>query len=277
VRRLTASLLNINQSGLSIDVLDKLARLSADGWAIQLVMVDNGSRDNDVRRLSDWFMANKGRFEEVLFIAAGRNLGCGGGRNVAFKLASGDKILILDNDLILPDDAVWLEKLWQRMEDHPEVGLLAPMLVFAGYSGIVQAAGIGLTDRGRVGYLGRAEPVASVQASPIEVVAAPAACWLVRREAQQAVGLFSDEFYPVQYEDVDFCVRLGLAGWTIVCDRSVTVRHIENVTTQNLENYGFSRLTVRQWMQFKEKWVDVLPQIATISEEDIYWGPIPRL
>jgi GT2 family glycosyltransferase len=277
VRCLTASLLNINQAGLTIDVLDKLARLSADGWAIQLVMVDNGSRDNDVRRLSDWFMANKGRFEEVLFIAAGRNLGCGGGRNVAFKLASGDKILILDNDLILPDDAVWLEKLWQRMEDHPEVGLLAPMLVFAGYSGIVQAAGIGLTDRGRVGYLGRAEPVASVQASPIEVVAAPAACWLVRREAQQAVGLFSDEFYPVQYEDVDFCVRLGLAGWTIVCDRSVTVRHIENVTTQNLENYGFSRLTVRQWMQFKEKWVDVLPQIATISEEDIYWGPIPRL
>jgi hypothetical protein len=36
-------------------------------------------------------------------------------------------------------------------------------------------------------------------------------------------------------------------------------------------------LTVRQWMHFKEKWVEVLPQIATIGEGDIYWGPIPRL
>jgi GT2 family glycosyltransferase len=277
VRRLTASLLNINQSGLSIDVLDKLARLSTEDWTVQLIVVDNGSRDDEVKRLSDWFTANKDRFAEVLFIAASQNLGCGGGRNVAFKLASGDRILILDNDLILPDDAAWLGKLWQRMDDDPEVGLIAPMLVFADYPGIVQAAGIGLTHRGRVGYLGRAEPVASMQASPIEVVATPAACWLVRKEAQQAVGLFSDEFYPVQYEDVDFCVRLGLAGWKIACDRSVTVMHIENVTTQNLENYAFSRLTVRQWMHFKEKWVEVLPQIATIGEGDIYWGPIPRL
>jgi GT2 family glycosyltransferase len=276
VRDLTVSLLNINQAGLTIDVLDRLANLSADDWAVQLIVVDNGSRDDEVQRLSDWFTANKGHFEEALLFVASRNLGCGGGRNVAFQLAWGDKILILDNDLILPDDAAWLEKLWQGMEDHPEIGLLAPMLTFANYPDIVQAAGIGLTDRGRVGYLGRAEPVAGAQTSPIEVVATPAACWLVRREAQQAVGLFSEEFYPVQYEDVDFCVRLGLAGWKIVCDRSVRVMHIGNVTTHNLENYPFSRLTVRKWMQFKEKWADVLPQIATIAEQDIYWGPIPR-
>jgi hypothetical protein len=30
-------------------------------------------------------------------------------------------------------------------------------------------------------------------------------------------------------------------------------------------------------MQFRKKWTDILPQIATLSDEDIYWGPIPRL
>jgi GT2 family glycosyltransferase len=150
------------------------------------------------------------------------------------------------------------------------------MLVFADFPDIVQGAGIGLTDRGRVGYLGRGEHVEHVPATLCEVVASPSACWLVRKEAQQMAGLLSDEFYPVQYEDVDFCVRLGLAGWRILCDRSVRIKHIENVTTRALEEHPFARLTVRQGMRFRDKWVDVLPQIANITEDEIYWGPVPR-
>jgi GT2 family glycosyltransferase len=276
MRHLTVSLLNINEAQLTINVLDKLARLPIEDWMVQLILVDNGSRDDQLQQLTGWFLANKDRFAEVLLVNASRNLGTNGGRNLAFKLASGDRILILDNDLLLPDDAGWLDTLWQRMEDDPQIGIAGPMLVFADYPDIVQGAGIGLTDQGRVGYLSRAEPVARIPPIPIKVTATPAACWLVRREAQQAVGLFSEEFYPVQYEDVDFCLRLGLARWKIVCDCSVRIMHIGNVTTQNLEDYSFSRLTVRQWMRFREKWADILPQIATLAEDDIYWGPIPR-
>jgi GT2 family glycosyltransferase len=107
-------------------------------------------------------------------------------------------------------------------------------------------------------------------------MASPSACWLLRGQAQQAIGMLSDEFYPVQYEDVDFCVRLKLAGWKLVCVRDITVQHIENVTTRNLQDHPFARLTVRQAIRFKEKWFDLLPQLATLTEKDIYWGPIPR-
>jgi GT2 family glycosyltransferase len=99
----------------------------------------------------------------------------------------------------------------------------------------------------------------------------------MRREAQEAVGLLSDEFYPMQYEDVDFCVRLGLAGWKIICDRSVRIKHIGNVTTRNLEDHSYARLAVRQGMRFREKWAEVLPKIATITEDEVYWGPVPRV
>jgi GT2 family glycosyltransferase len=111
---------------------------------------------------------------------------------------------------------------------------------------------------------------------PVQVVATPAACWLLRTEAQQSVGLFSEDYYPMQYEDVDFCVRLGLEGWKIICDRSVKIGHIGNVTTRSLPDHSFARLAVRHGMQFREKWASVLPQIATIREEEIYWGPVPR-
>ena len=277
MRHLTASLLNINEAQLTINVLDKLARLSAQGWAVQMILVDNGSERDQLGELLDWFSAHKEQFAEMLFVTASRNLGANGGRNLAFKLASSSYILILDNDVILPDDPGWLDTLWRRLEDDSQIGIVGPMLVFADYPNIVQSTGVGLTDRGRVGYLNRGEPVDRVSPILMQVVASPSACWLVRREAQQAVGLLSDEYYPVQYEDIDFCLRLGLAGWKMACDCSVSVRHIENVTTRNLKDHPFARLTVRQGMIFREKWAHLLPQIATISEQDIYWGPIPRV
>jgi GT2 family glycosyltransferase len=277
MRSLTVSLINVDEAELTIGLLEQLACLSAEEWAIQLIWVDNGSRDDQVRQLLEWFLANKRRFAEARFVAASRNLGGDGGRNIALDAASHDRILILDNDIILPDDAAWLETLWRRMEDDPQIGIAAPMLVSAAYPDIVESTGIGLTDRGRVGYLNRAQPAAYISPTPLGVVAMPSACWLVRREAQQTVGLLSDEFYPMQYEDVDFCVRLTLAGWKIVCDRGVRVKHIGNVTTRNLEGQPYTRVAARHGMIFREKWANILPQIATIGEDDIYWGPIPRI
>jgi GT2 family glycosyltransferase len=241
-----------------------------------MILVDNGSDAEQLRELADWFTANKDRFAEFLFVTASHNLGANGGRNIAFQLATGDAILVLDNDIVLPDDSYWLDALWQRLDDDSRIGIIGPMLVFAAYPDIVQATGAGLTQMGRVGYLRRAEPVAAISPNLIEVIASPSACWLVRREAQQEVGLLSAEYYPAQYEDIDFCVRLILAGWKIKCDCGVMIKHIEHVTTGNLKEHPFARLTVRQAMRFREKWQDVLPQLATLTEEEIYWGPIPR-
>ena len=266
-------MLNIDQAALTIDVIDKLAALSAESWLIQLILVDNGSEADELRVLHDWVSENRNRFGEVVFISASRNLGVTGGRNLAFQLASKDRILILDNDVVLPVDSTWLENLWHRMDGEARAGIVAPMLVSADAPGTVQATGIALTKQGRVGYINRGREAASVAPSPIAVVAAPAACWLLRREAQQAVGLFSDMYYPIQYEDDNLCIRLHLAGWKIVCDAAVRVRHMEHVTTKNLEEHSFARLTVRNGVSFKEKWADVLPTIATITQEDISWNP----
>lgn len=275
MRQLTVSLLNINEAELTLDILEKLAQLTYLGWQLQLVLVDNGSRPEVLQRLVAGFTAYKGNFEELLLISASRNLGAMGGRNLAFKLATYNRLLVLDNDVILPEGDAWLERLWGVLENDEQAAIAGPALVFATRPEVVQVAGIALTATGRVGYLHRGAPISQLPAGPVEVVASPSACWLVRREAQQAIGLLSDEFYPVQYEDVDFCIRLKLAGWKVICDRDLKIEHIENVTTRNLQDHPFARLTVRQAMRFKEKWLELLPQLATITEKEIYWGANP--
>ena len=81
----------------------------------------------------------------------------------------------------------------------------------------------------------------------------------------------------VQYWDVDSCVRLRLAGWKIVCDCSISINNIENVTTRNLKEHLYVPVAAQHGMQFRKKWADILPQIATLADGDIYWGSIHRL
>jgi len=275
-RHIAVGVLNINQPELTIGVLEALAQLPDDRWAVELVVVDNGSDPEMLGPLRDWIAANQSRFAKVALAALHENVGAGEGRNIILRRTSAERILFLDNDVILPEDGSWLDRMWQTMDEHAQAAIVGPVLVFADTAEIVQAAGIGLTAGGRVGYLCRGEPVGEIPDAVSEVVASPSACWLVRREAQEEIGLFDGEFYPVQFEDVDFCVRSRQVGWTILCDGRVKVCHIGNVTTGNLKDHAFDRLTVRMSMRFREKWAAVLPEMATIADEDIYWGPVPR-
>lgn len=276
MRVLTAGLMTINEAGMTTRVLNSLADLSSLGWHMQLILVDNGSDLSELGLLRDWFTANRSRFATAILHEAGTNLGCSEGRNLMLRHSDGDRMLFLDNDLVLPSGDGWLRDLWKTMDEDVAAGIVGPVLEYANHPGVIEAAGVGFTETGRVGYLHRGQSLDSLPLDTVAVPASPSACWLVRRTAQQAVGWFSDEFYPVQYEDLDFCVRMGLAGWNILCNRSVRIRHVANVTTRNLKEHPFARLTVRQGMRFKEKWAAHLPQLATISEDDIDWGPVSK-
>ena len=50
------------------------------------------------------------------------------------------------------------------------------------------------------------------------------ACFIVRREAWDAVGGF-DTGFVIYFEDVDLCWRVRQAGWITYLDTSVTVTH----------------------------------------------------
>lgn len=60
---------------------------------------------------------------------------------------------------------------------------------------------------------------------PADVEQPAGACLLVRRRAWLDVGGLDPAFYPVWFEDVDFCARLLAAGWRIRYEPSFTAQH----------------------------------------------------
>ncbi len=73
--------------------------------SIDLVVVDDGSRDGSVALLLDWAARNRLRFNRLRILETARNAGLGGARNVVFDQAETPWITVLDSDNRLAPDA----------------------------------------------------------------------------------------------------------------------------------------------------------------------------
>ena len=121
---------------------------------------------------------------------------------------------------------------WRRCSRRPlrpEVGAVAPLLLFA--DGTVQHAGAALGLHGYAGhpFAGLAPeadtPFGCADGGTRNWLAVTAACMMVERAKFAAVGGF-DESFVVAGNDVDLCLRLTAAG-----HRSLCVPHVGCSTT----------------------------------------------
>jgi GT2 family glycosyltransferase len=81
----------------------------------EIIVVDNASTDNSVAYLQS-------KFPSVKFTANSKNTGFGGGCNKGFKASSGEFVLFLNPDSIIPEDC--FEKCLPFINNRPEAGAI---------------------------------------------------------------------------------------------------------------------------------------------------------
>jgi glycosyltransferase involved in cell wall biosynthesis len=88
--------------------------LSQTYESVQVIVVNDGSRDNTAKALSPFM-------DRVLYVEQG-NAGLAGARNRALKEATGDYVALLDaDDLWIPNR---LERMISYLDEHPEIGFV---------------------------------------------------------------------------------------------------------------------------------------------------------
>ena len=121
---------NYNQTEVTGDFLDSVRKLS---WPNrEVILVDNGSEQSP----HEWVQQ---RYPEVRYFASEENLGFSGGNNLGIKEALGEYFLFVNNDTILEADL--LEKLVKTATDHPDAGVICPMLIYHDQPRLIQYAG----------------------------------------------------------------------------------------------------------------------------------------
>ena len=199
-----------------------LERTSYDD--LELIVVDNGSREPAT-------LAFLGRLSEQgavvlrddgVFNYARLN-------NLAAKHATGDVLLLLNNDVAVTEPD-WLREM-VRVASHPGIGAVGARLLYP--DGTVQHAGVVLGLGGVAGHV--CIGAAAADPGPFgllhlsrEVGAVTGACMAVPRAAWDAVGGMDADNLAVAFNDVDLCLRLRAAGYRIVFTPYAELIHHES-------------------------------------------------
>jgi len=188
------------------------------GLEVETVVVDNDSRDG----VAEW-LARHSPGTRLLTNTA--NLGYARGVNRGLADTTGEFVLVMNPDCTLEPDAV--QHLIEHLRAHPRVGIAGPKILNP--DGTLEYSARAFPDHSaflfnRYSLLTRLFPNNPFSrrylltdwdhASVREVDWLSGACLMARREAIRQVGPMDERFFMFN-EDVDWCRRMKLAGWTV--------------------------------------------------------------
>jgi O-antigen biosynthesis protein len=227
----------------------------------EVLIVDNGSDEADA--LSFLAGIDGMNSEQLRVIRAPGPFNFSKLNNQAVAAARGELVLMLNNDTAVLQ-ADWLKHM-VRHALRPGVGIVGARLVFP--DGKLQHAGVVLGLRGPADHpaigLGPNEPGYMFRAQLAQNFSAvTAACLLVPKAIYKAVGGLNEDQFGVSYNDIDFCLRVGAAGYRIVWTPLATLIH-EGSASQKAAVDGLSsdrklqRFT-REQVAMYERWPDLI-------------------
>ena len=178
-----------------------------------ICVIDNASDDDSVARI-------QAAYPNVERMVNARNEGYGRGHNPTLQrlLSEGYTWLwLVNNDAEVRSDC--LNHLLEHARQHPAAGAIGAMIYEHDRHDQLQAWGGGRVDW----RLGRSfqclEPVEDARLDYIT-----GACLFLRADALQQIGLFDPAFF-MYWEDVDLCIRLRQAGWSLSVATQAHVLH----------------------------------------------------
>lgn len=244
-----------------------LGSLGEQGVEVELLVVDNGSRDDSLAYLER---------EGVSHLSLPRNIGFAAAVNLGARRVSATMILVLNADTVLEPGCIG--RLADALEADPSLGGVQPrILQLEGGEGAqgspdaarIYSAGQALMRDGRAVEEGAGEFQRPEHLEQREVFGVCGAACLLRRDLFTDLGGY-DERYFAFYEDVDLNVRAQIAGWRFAYVPEAVVWHVGNASWSagfarpNAEN---SRLVARNRLATQVKFMPPasVPRIAVVE------------
>ena len=207
--KISILILNWNGKKDTLACLDSIKKLSYP--SLEVIVIDNGSSDDSVETIQN-------QFPECTLISTGSNLGFAEGNNVGIRLAlerGADYVLLLNNDTVVAPDL--LEQMMNTFSLYPQAGILgAKIFLFESQETLDHLGGMWNKKKGVFELVGLREK-GILWDTPQEIDYACGACFLIKREVIEKIGLLEPRFFLI-WEESDFCFRARKAGFiTLTC------------------------------------------------------------
>ncbi len=188
----------------------------------ETVLVDNGSTDGSLDLAS-------AEFPDVRVVENGRNLGYAGGMNVGIAHATGDVVVLLNNDIIV--EPTWLAALMAAFASDRRIGIAGCKILYPDSMLIQHAGGYISFPLGYADHFGYRKVDDGSYDTQADVGYVTGAAMAIRRALLDEIGYLDTQFYPAYYEDVDLCYRARQANWRVVYVPRARLVHFESATS----------------------------------------------
>lgn len=217
---LSVIILSWNQAETTLACLARVGgwtRLRPRVW-----VVDNASTDGSRERIA-------AAWPSVRLMRSERNLGFGGGNNLALREVGDDDVLLLNNDAAVAEEDVL--KLLATLELHPDAAIVGPAVFDAAAPARLLSAGGRDISTHVATHVRTAVPAgrAAAAGEPCDVDYVPGAVALLRASALARVGLL-DERYFFGGELADWCERARRAGYRVLLEPGCSAYHDTRVS-----------------------------------------------
>lgn len=182
----------------------------------------------------------RAHFPWVVYIPCSENIGFGRANNLGYSRSSGEIVLYLNPDTICNAQA--LDACFGMLKEYPEIGVVSPRLVLADgatdlacrrsipslWDGFCRASGLSkLFPKWKLfaGYNLTYLP----ERGTYPVGAVNGAFMMIKRHVIEEVGLFDENFF-MYGDDLDLCIRVGMAGYKVVYFGGVEIIHLKGVS-----------------------------------------------
>ncbi|MDX9979298.1 MAG: glycosyltransferase [Lentisphaeria bacterium] len=238
----------------------------------ELFLVDNGSTDETPALFAEYLPRFAAAGVAVTTWRNAENKGCSLARNEAWQKVTAPYTVLIDSDACVRTRD-WLSRFLAHFAARPQLGILGPKLVYPYLPHKIQCAGVGISRLGRVSFRGRGAEIDDPRYGEYwSTWSLISACWMMRTDLRESVGYLDELFHPVQYEDLDLCLRAKLAGYEVAYTPDIEMYHFEGITTASFGQDEYKTNIARNSLKFRGKWHHIFPRFPDdLPAEEYRW------
>lgn len=251
-----------------LDTLEMVNSIPLCAREIEIIVVDNGSKEDEVKRLKEALPPG------VKLILSDKNLGFAGGNNLGIDAARGKYLFFVNNDTIFT--AFDFDKMIDMFNHDEKIGAICPKIRFSWGDRLIQYVGYTklspITIRNKA--IGCGEQDHGQYHEPAETPYMHGAAVMVRREVIDKAGKMP-ECYFLYYEELDWSLMIRNVGYTIWTCPECEIFHKESKTTGQespLRTYYLTRnriLFVKRNAPQRWKWIALIYLYLIVAPRDI--------
>ncbi len=231
-------ILTFNQLDYTKLCIESIRQYTAEG-SYELIVVDNHSTDGTV----DWLSEQT----DIRTIFNSQNLGFPKGCNQGMAIATGDTILLLNNDIIATHN--WLTNLMSCLYSSSDIGAVGPVTNNCSNYQVVPASYQSANELHNFACRHNTS-LPELWEERLKLVGF---CLLIKREVINQIGFLDEVFTPGNFEDDDYSVRIRRAGYRLMLCRDTYIHHFGSTSFREKQE-EYVQLLEQNCRKFEAKW-----------------------